>query len=306
MRLINDLKLNKSKVIDNIIYTKTDFTTDGFLYYNERHPHKQCWERYRDLLSSIKPRKLTRSDFWIKTIEMEYRGYIYQTIASNINEDIYEVIGIKENQTIERKEIEYYFKPGESMCDYLPYNLILKIVFLLYNWSDIWVYTNSCQTTLLLRKDCKFALRARKAFIGHRWKIDIRDSKLPIYLNGTYWAQRICLDDSYLLGGIPYNGGITQEIWVVEYPWIDYTTPIIKEVKYFNKQWCIFPLGSIGLTKVLSIANKRRDYHTHKRQTHAMNIRLNKREKNDSLTIYKRIHGKTLYTRKRFYTLVKI
>ena len=71
----------------------------------------------------------------------------------------------------------------------------------------------------------------------------------------------------------------------VEYPWIDYTTklstttPVIKEVIYFNKQWCIFPLDSVGLIKVLSIANKRRDYYRHKRQTHAMNIRLNKKEK---------------------------
>ena len=132
MRLINDLKLNESKVIDNIIYTKKDFTTEGFEYYNERHTRKHCikhqsWERDRDLLSSIKPRKLARSDFWVKTIEMEYKGYIYQTIASDLNEDIYEVIGIKENQTTRRKGIEYYFKPGECIFDYLPYDVILRI-----------------------------------------------------------------------------------------------------------------------------------------------------------------------------------
>ena len=40
---------------------------------------------------------------------MEYRGYKYQTIACDHNEDIYEVIGIKENQKTERKENEYYF-----------------------------------------------------------------------------------------------------------------------------------------------------------------------------------------------------
>ena len=243
MRLVSDLRLNESKLINDIIYT-----TKGFKYYNERYIHKQCaihgsWERYRELLTYSLPRKWPKNDFWTKTVEMTYRGNTYQTIASDVNEDIDEVIGIKENQTIERKEIGYYFKPGECIFDYLPYNVILKIVFLLYSWSDIWVYTNSCQTTLLLRKDFKFALRARKAFIGHRRNINIIDSKLPIYLNGTYWAQRICLDDSYLLGGKPYNGGITQEIWAVKYPWIDYITklstitPIIKEVRYSNRQW---------------------------------------------------------------------
>ena len=132
MRLINDLKLNESKLINDIIYTKKHFTTEGFEYYNERYIRKQCikycsWERYRELLTYSLPRKWPKSDFWIKTVEMQYRGYTYQTIASDINEDIYEVIGIKENQTIERKEIEYYFKPRECIFDYLPYDVILKI-----------------------------------------------------------------------------------------------------------------------------------------------------------------------------------
>ena len=155
MRLISDLKLNESKLINDIIYTKKHFTTKAFEYYNERYIRKQCatygsWERYRELLTYSLPRNWPKINFWrIKTVEMMYRGYTYQTIASDFNEDIYEVIGIKENQTIEIKEIEYYFKPGECMFDYLPYNVILRIGFKLYNWSDIWVYANSCQTTLL-------------------------------------------------------------------------------------------------------------------------------------------------------------
>ena len=219
MRLIHDLKLNESKLIGDILYTKKHFTSEGFQYYNERYIRKQClgygsWERYKELLAYFLPRTHSKSDFWIKVIEMQYRGYIYQTIASNIHEDIYEVIGIKENrETI--TEIEYYFKPGKCVFDYLPFDVILRIGYKLQNWSDIWVYTNSCQTTLLLRKDFKFALKARKAYIWHRRKINIRDKRLPIYLNGTYWAQRICLDDSYLLGAIPYNGAATQEIWAL-------------------------------------------------------------------------------------------
>ena len=37
MGLINDLKLNESKIINDITYTKKDFTTEGFEYYNERY-----------------------------------------------------------------------------------------------------------------------------------------------------------------------------------------------------------------------------------------------------------------------------
>ena len=287
MGLINELNLNEGILINGIIYTKRHFTTQGFEYYNERYIRKQClrhcaWARYRELLTYSLPRKWPKSDFWIKTVEMSFRGYTYQTIASDINEDIYEVIGVKENH--ERTEIEYYFKPGECIFDYLPYNIILRISFKLYNWSDIWAYTNSCQTTLLLRKDFKFALKARKAYIRHRRKINIRDKRLPIYLNGTYWEQRICLDDSYLLGAIPYNGEITQEIWAVDYPWIDYktkltTTSPIKEAQYSLRQWCIFPFGGVGLVKVFPVANKRRDYYRYwKRQKYTMNITLNKRE----------------------------
>ena len=40
MRLISDLKRNESKIIDDIIYTKKDFTTEGFKYYNELYTHK--------------------------------------------------------------------------------------------------------------------------------------------------------------------------------------------------------------------------------------------------------------------------
>ena len=96
MRLIDVLKLNKSKIIGDITYTKKDFTTEGFEYYNERYMHKYgSWERDRDLLSYMIPRKWPKSDFWVKTVEMEYRGYIYQTTACDHNEDIYQVIGIK-------------------------------------------------------------------------------------------------------------------------------------------------------------------------------------------------------------------
>ena len=103
MRLIHDLKYNENKLIGDILYKKNNFTTEGFQYYNERYIRKQClrhgsWERYRDLLAYFLPQKYPKSDFWIKVIEMQYRGYIYQTIASNIHEDIYEVIGIKENR----------------------------------------------------------------------------------------------------------------------------------------------------------------------------------------------------------------
>ena len=69
------------------------------------HKHGS-WERYRDLLSSMIPRKWPKSDFWVKAVEMEYiyhMEYIYQTIACDHNEDIYQVIGIKENQNTERK-----------------------------------------------------------------------------------------------------------------------------------------------------------------------------------------------------------
>ena len=105
-------------------------------------------------------------------------------------------------------------------------------------------------------------------------------------IRDSYWSQRICLDDSYLLGAIPYDGMAPQEIWAVDYPWIDYTTklsttsPIIKETRYSNRQWCIFPLGGVGLAKILPVANKRRDYYRHwKRQKQTMKIVLTKREK---------------------------
>lgn len=285
MRLIRDLAVGESRQIGDILYTKKTFTTEGFLYYNERYARNGSWLRYRDLYYSYMPQRYPKSDFWIKIIEMTYKGYIYQTIASNYHEDIYEVVGIKEHrETI--TEIEYYFRPGDCMFDYLPYDIILRIGYKLQTWSDIYVYTNSCQTTLLLRKDFKFALRARKAFVWHRRKINIRDKRLPIYLNGTYWSQRICLDDSYLLGAIPYDGAAQQEIWAVDYPWIDYTTklkttsPIIKEARYSSRQWCIFPFGGLGLVKILPLANKRRDYYYFwKRQRQTMKIILSKRER---------------------------
>ena len=103
MRLIHDLKVDESRLINDILYTKKHFTTEGFYYYNERCIFKHCsrhgsWERYRELLTYSLPRKYPKSDFWTKVIEMQYHGYIYQTIASNTHEDIYEVIGIKENR----------------------------------------------------------------------------------------------------------------------------------------------------------------------------------------------------------------
>ena len=217
MRLICELKLNQSIQIDDIIYTKKHFTLEDFEYYNERYRYQSArghssWERYRDLLSSTRQNAPPRSDYWVKIIEMQYKGYVYQTVGSDYNRDIYEVIGIKENKNIERQEIDYYFRPSRCIFDYLPYVIILKIGYKLKKWSDIWVYTNSCQTTLLLRKDFKFALRARKVYIRERRDINVRDKKLPIYINGLYWQQRICLDDSYLLGGIPFNGQKQQEI----------------------------------------------------------------------------------------------
>ena len=77
-----------------------------------------------------------------------------------------------------------------------------------------------------MRKDFKFALRARKVYIREGGDINVRDKKLPIYINDLYWQQRICLDDSYLVGGIPFNGQKQQEIRAVEYPWIDYSTEL--------------------------------------------------------------------------------
>ena len=52
-------------------------------------------------------------------------------------------------------------------------------------------------------------------------------------------------------------------------------------MKYSNKQYCIFQLGTIGLGKVLPVANRRRyDYYRYwKRQKGTMNITLNKKEK---------------------------
>ena len=50
MRLICNLKLDENKLINGILYTKKDFTTEDFQYYNERHC-PCCWTRYRDLLA---------------------------------------------------------------------------------------------------------------------------------------------------------------------------------------------------------------------------------------------------------------
>ena len=71
--------------------------------YNHKYG---SWLRYRDLLSSMRrPNKWYEIDIWIKTIEMDYRGYTYQTIASDFNEDIYEVIGIKQSQNVKKKKL---------------------------------------------------------------------------------------------------------------------------------------------------------------------------------------------------------
>ena len=71
---------------------------------------------------------------------------------------------------------------------------------------------------------------------------------------------------------------IRQKTWAVEYPWIDYTTKL--PARYSNKRWCIFPLGSLGLSKVLPVANKSRyDYYRYwVRQKNTMNITLSRKE----------------------------
>ena len=283
MRLLHDLPLNEPKRIGNVVYTKKVFTTEGFIYYNERHSVPDSWLRFRDLYYSHLPSNQPKSDFWCKTVEMKFNGYIYQTIASNFHEDIYEVIGIRQDFD-STYEIEYYFRPSECRLDFLPYDIILKIGYKLRSWADIFGYTNSCSTTLLLRKDFKFALRARKAFIWHRRQINIKDKKLPLYFNGTYYPQRICIDDSYIVGGIPYNGMTAKEIWIIDYPWVDYTTKLfttnpIKEIRYSDRRWCIFPFWEFRLPKILAIYNKNRDYsYRQKRQSERLAIPLNKRE----------------------------
>ena len=300
MRLIHDLKLNESIHIGEVVYTKKTFTTKGFRYYNERHASPDAWGRFRDLYFSNLPNNRPKSDFWVKVIEMKFRGYIYQLIASNFHEDIYEVIGIRQDfESVH--EVEYYFRPNTCRLDYLPYEVILKIGYELRDWADIFGYTDSCSTTLLLRKDFEFALRARKAFIWHRRHINIQDKKLPLYCNGTYYQQRICLDDSYIIGAIPFNGKVAREIWIADHPWIDYTTRLsstspIKEVRYSPRQWCIFPFGSVALPKVLAISHKSRDYYYRwKRQSERLTIPLNKRERAVRLQYIKAFREK-LYT----------
>ena len=284
MRLIHDLQDNESKLIGDVVYTKKTFSTEGWWYYNERHTRPDGWGRFRDLCFSHLPNNHPKSDFWVKVILMKFRGYIYQTIATNFHEDIYEVIGVR--QDLESAyEVEYYFRPNKCRLDYLPYEVILKIGYELRDWAEIFGYTGSCPTTLLLRKDIKLALRGRKAFIRHRRNINIQDKRLPLYLNGTYYPKRTCLDDSCIIGAIPYNGNASREIWLVDYPWIDYTTKVsstspINEVRYSVRQWCIFPFGGLGLPKVLAIPNKKRDYYyQRKRQTERLIIPLNKRER---------------------------
>ena len=95
MRLIRDLALGESRQIGDILYTKKTFSTEGFHYYNEKYMNHCSWSRYRELYYSYLPQKYPKSDFWIKVIEMKYRGHICQTIASNACEDIYELFWIK-------------------------------------------------------------------------------------------------------------------------------------------------------------------------------------------------------------------
>ena len=196
-----NLKLNESKLIIDVLYTKADFTMEDFQYYNENHC-SCCWQRYKHLLaydcSSPSIKHLKRSHCWNKIIEMNFRGYTYQTISSSYNEDIYEIIGIKENRE-NITEIEYYFRPSKCVFDFLPYDILLRIGYSLNNWEEIWAYTDLCKTTLLLRNDFRFALKSGKAYIRHRKEIN--NINLPIYLNDAV----PCLDDSYLLAGIPQN-----------------------------------------------------------------------------------------------------
>ena len=238
MRLMCNLELNESKLINDVLYTKKDFTTEDFQYYNENHC--SCyWQRYRHLF----------------VIEMNFRGYTYQTIPCSYNKDIYEIIGIKENRE-NITEIEYYFRPSKCVFDFVSYDIILRIGNYLNNWEEIWAYTDLCKTTLLLRKDFQFALKARKAYIRHRKEIN--NINLPIYPNDVV----PCLDDSYILERISHNSATTSEIWAVHHPWIDYKmkltsiSPVIKEVSYSLRQWCIFPFGGVGLVKV---CNKQRE-----------------------------------------------
>lgn len=284
MRLIHELKLDESIQVGEVVYTKKTFTTEGWQYYNERHANPEYWCRYRNLYFSNLPSNHPKSDFWTKVVEVKFRSHVYQTIASNFHEDVYEVIGIRQDLD-SVQEIEYYFRPNMCRLDYLPYELILKIGYELQDWADIFGYTNACSTTLLLRKDFKFALRARKAFIWSRRHINIQDKKLPLYCNGTYFQQRICLDDSYFTGAIPFNGNIAKEIFITDYPWIDYTTKLsstspVKEARYSPRQWCIFPFGGVALPKVLTVPNNNREfYYRWKRQSEKLAIPLNKRQR---------------------------
>ena len=182
----------------------------------------------------------------------------------------------------------------------------------LKQWQDIYNFTNLCKTTLLLRKDFKFDLRARKAYIYHRRNINIQDKRLPLYFNGTYWRQRICLDDSVILGAVSYNGNIPKEVWVIDHPWVDYTTklsttnPTVKEVHYSNRQWCIFPLGCLGLPKIIAVANKRGDYYYRsKRQRETLIIPLNKIERMVRLQYIKAFRGKLYELEKDFMPWAK-